>query len=193
MTQDPPLYQAILEGFNHGILIVTRQGCVVYANTLAQQICQQLQSCAAADPSIPNLIWYTCECLIQAQADYKGKRVIVDHSITPAQKLTVRITARWLEVKSAQIQPAEEAAILVILESNIPADAAVIWAVPPAYGLTPREAEVWALARAGRTYRQIAEQLFISLNTVKKHMKSALAKENGDKTWFETPVGLRDS
>ena len=45
------------------------------------------------------------------------------------------------------------------------------------YGLTPREAEVWLLRRANRPCKEIAVDLRISLNTVKKHMKSILAKQ----------------
>jgi DNA-binding CsgD family transcriptional regulator len=44
------------------------------------------------------------------------------------------------------------------------------------YGLTPRQAEVWLLRRANYTYKEIAAELYISLNTVKKHMKDIQAK-----------------
>ncbi len=171
------LYQAILEGFNHGVLIVTQHNRLVYANSLARQICQGLAPNSAQVRSLPDLVWYACQCLVRAQADYQGKRVIVDYNVAPAQKVTIRITARWLEAKADATAAPEEASILVILESSMPVDSAIIWAAPPEYGFTPREAEVWSLARAGHTYRQIAQQLFISLNTVKKHMKNALAKE----------------
>ena len=45
------------------------------------------------------------------------------------------------------------------------------------YGLTAREADVWFLYRANYTYKEIAAQLHISLNTVKKHMKNIHAKQ----------------
>ncbi|WP_158602826.1 helix-turn-helix transcriptional regulator [Jiangella rhizosphaerae] len=43
-------------------------------------------------------------------------------------------------------------------------------------GLTPREREVAELAATGRTNREIAEQLFLSAETVKKHLQSAMRK-----------------
>ena len=45
------------------------------------------------------------------------------------------------------------------------------------YSLTPREADVWQLRQQGATYQEIAQELFISVNTVKKHLKSILAKQ----------------
>ncbi len=177
MQLDQLLYQAILEEFGHGILLVTPDHQQVYANTQARNICQNLSPSSPGSPSIPSLVRYACKCLLQTQASSQGKRVVVDHSLSPQQLVTVRITARWLEVPKASAQSPEGPYILVILESSIPPEASVIRAVQPDYGFTPREAEVWSLARAGHTYREVAQRLFISLNTVKKHMKSALAKE----------------
>ena len=45
-----------------------------------------------------------------------------------------------------------------------------------AAGLTPRELEVLQLLVAGKSNRQIAEQLFISGKTVSVHVTSILAK-----------------
>jgi DNA-binding CsgD family transcriptional regulator len=45
-----------------------------------------------------------------------------------------------------------------------------------AHGLTPREREVLALMAAGRTNREIAADLYISVPTVKRHVTTILAK-----------------
>jgi DNA-binding CsgD family transcriptional regulator len=45
------------------------------------------------------------------------------------------------------------------------------------YRLTRREKEVWLLHRDRYTYKQIASELCITPNTVKKHMKSIHAKQ----------------
>lgn len=44
------------------------------------------------------------------------------------------------------------------------------------YGLTCREAEVWFLHRNKYSYKEIADKLFVTINTVKKHMKNIYAK-----------------
>jgi DNA-binding NarL/FixJ family response regulator len=43
-------------------------------------------------------------------------------------------------------------------------------------GLTPRELEVLRLVAAGRSNREIAAALFVSLPTVKVHVRSVLGK-----------------
>jgi DNA-binding NarL/FixJ family response regulator len=43
-------------------------------------------------------------------------------------------------------------------------------------GLTQREVEVLRLIAAGKTNREIAEELFISLNTVLHHVSNILSK-----------------
>jgi DNA-binding CsgD family transcriptional regulator len=45
------------------------------------------------------------------------------------------------------------------------------------YNLTPRETEVWSLKQTNYTYKQIAATLYISVNTVKKHIKNIYFKQ----------------
>lgn len=45
-----------------------------------------------------------------------------------------------------------------------------------AHGLSPREAEVLALVARGRTNREIADAMFLSVNTIKTYIRSAYAK-----------------
>jgi DNA-binding NarL/FixJ family response regulator len=68
--------------------------------------------------------------------------------------------------------------ILVILENQKQSwqNLAITEAIR--YNLSPREADVWALHRIGYTYQEIASELHIALNTVKKHMKNTYAKQN---------------
>ena len=45
------------------------------------------------------------------------------------------------------------------------------------YGLTTRETDVWCLKRLGKSYKDIAKSLYISENTVKKHLKNIYSKK----------------
>jgi DNA-binding NarL/FixJ family response regulator len=40
------------------------------------------------------------------------------------------------------------------------------------WGLTPRQGEVWWLRQCGCSYGEIAQRLFISVNTVKRHCQA---------------------
>ncbi|MCC7244067.1 MAG: response regulator transcription factor [Saprospiraceae bacterium] len=44
------------------------------------------------------------------------------------------------------------------------------------YGITPREMEVLALMAAGLSNQEIAERLFVSINTVKTHSSNVFSK-----------------
>ena len=61
------------------------------------------------------------------------------------------------------------------LRLGVPA-AAEDAAAPAPYGLTERELEVLALMAAGRTNRQIAEEMFLAEKTVKNYVSNLLAK-----------------
>jgi DNA-binding NarL/FixJ family response regulator len=53
----------------------------------------------------------------------------------------------------------------------------------PAGELTPQEQAVAELARAGRTNREIAEQLFLSVNTVQTHLAHVYRKLGISRRW----------
>jgi DNA-binding CsgD family transcriptional regulator len=53
----------------------------------------------------------------------------------------------------------------------------------PAGELTPQEQAVAELARAGRTNREIAEQLFLSVNTVQTHLAHVYRKLGITRRW----------
>ncbi|MEM6592792.1 MAG: helix-turn-helix transcriptional regulator, partial [Cyanobacteria bacterium P01_C01_bin.73] len=44
------------------------------------------------------------------------------------------------------------------------------------YGFTARESEIWLRRKAQVPYRDIAQELFITVNTVKKHVKNIRVK-----------------
>ncbi|WP_394813770.1 helix-turn-helix transcriptional regulator [Streptomyces litchfieldiae] len=72
-------------------------------------------------------------------------------------------------------QRAEQLATRARIALSAPARAAVP-APADQFGLTPRERDVLALVAAGRSNRQIAEELFISPKTASVHVSNILAK-----------------
>ncbi len=73
------------------------------------------------------------------------------------------------------VSAASETSIPDAPESPDPADSALARFVV-AYGLTPREEEVFSHLIRGRTSAQIAERMFVSKNTVLTHLKSIYRK-----------------
>jgi DNA-binding CsgD family transcriptional regulator len=68
----------------------------------------------------------------------------------------------------------QEAGVGIIIEGARPVTLSEV--IAGAYGLTPREREITALAAQGRTTKQMALSLDISPFTVQDHLKSVFGK-----------------
>ncbi len=80
-------------------------------------------------------------------------------------------TGRWIVLHGA---PLNAGLVSVIIEGARPAVLSTV--IADAYGFTPRERDVTALAAQGRSTQQIATSLAISAFTVQDHLKSVFAK-----------------
>jgi RNA polymerase sigma factor (sigma-70 family) len=180
------LLQGVLEGFIDGILIITAQGELVHSNERAQQICQQLAK-AKEDSQprfVPKAIWQVCQAVLESNQMYREQTVIVESEIKLEDcnaDSTFRVRARWLELDD--FQPC----VLVTLEDQTQSLHNMVFTEVAQYSLTPREQDVWLLRRAEYTYKDIASELCITINTVKKHLKNIRAKI--DSTQLTHPVG----
>ncbi|MCG8364578.1 MAG: helix-turn-helix transcriptional regulator [Pseudanabaenales cyanobacterium] len=169
------LLKGMVESYVDGILILTERGEWIQANHYARNVCTQLiqnQFQTKKFNRIPWPIWRVCEALIETQSMDVDQPVIIESEIANAQFPALRIRARWFKLDA--IKPPY---LLVILEDRRRSTQYLALTEADQYGLTPREAEVWLLRRANRPCKEIAAELFISLNTVKKHIKSILAKQ----------------
>jgi DNA-binding CsgD family transcriptional regulator len=175
---DNALLQGVIESFLDGVLILTEQGECVQANNLAHQICQQLTPDSSQPNSVPKEIWDVCQFLIESRDVYPSRSRIIESEVAPYPSTPMRIRVRWLNLNAIS-----HPYLLVILEDRCQSIQNLALTEVEKYGLTPREAEVWLLHRANYTYKEIAEQLYISLNTVKKHLKNIQVKR-------ETVLGM---
>lgn len=169
------LLLSVLESLMDGILILTAQGKLVSANTRALHICRQLMQGIqnTATTEVPQQIWHICEALIDSCTQFPGHCVTIEDEITVGEANQIRIRARWVELGEGN-----RPHLLVVLEDRSQSlkDLATVEAYK--YGLTEREAQVWLLRRADRTYKAIAAELFITIDTVKKHVRSIHAKRD---------------
>ena len=98
---------------------------------------------------------------------YPENSIILESEMDNGGLDVLRIRARWLYLETY-----DQPLILIILEDQQCSLQNLITTEVKIYGLTPREAEIWSLRRANYSYKEIATKLFISLNTVKKHLKN---------------------
>ncbi len=168
---DNVLLQGLIESFIDGILILTEPGECIQANNLARQICSQLTPTKSQLNSVPKEIWGVCQALIESRGLFPTQSMIIESEIASNQATTLRIRVRWFKLNAFS-----HPCLLVILEDRCQSTQKLALAEVDKYGLTPREAEVWLRRRASYTYKEIATELYISLNTVKKHMKNIQLK-----------------
>lgn len=178
-AKQPALLQAIIEGFVDGVLILTQAGDWVHANDRASRICHKFRQDKSQINSVPQPIWHICESLIDSRDIFPDQNLIIEDEIDMDDAGAFRIRARWFAFEETA-QPY----ILVTMEDRLQSTKNAAFAEIKKFGLTSREAEVWLLRRANYSYKEIAAKLYITHNTVKKHLKNIYAKQQ-EMLWDE--------
>ncbi len=155
---------SVLEGLVDGILILNPQGEVIFANTPATELCYQLNP----TEQYPTEVWRSCEALIDSRQWYGDRPLVIESELKTEDNHTYRIQVQWLEL--------EQACLLVRLEDQQRSLQSLAVTEAKKFGLTPREAEVWFLKRCNLSRKEIASRLFITIDTVKKHLGNIQSK-----------------
>ncbi|MBD2094558.1 helix-turn-helix transcriptional regulator [Trichocoleus sp. FACHB-591] len=169
----PALLQEAIECFMDGILLLTPAGDWVHGNSYARQVCGQLTQNLTQPHRAPQQIWLVCEVLVKNH-QRGSSALVVESEVTTPNFNTIRVRASWLKPENS-----ESPFVLVTLEDRYQAMHNKAIAEVQQYRLTPREAEVWLLYQDNYSYKEIATKLYITVNTVKRHMKSIHAKRKG--------------
>jgi len=169
--QEANFLQEVLEGLEDGILIISQTGKLLHANTSAYQSCHQLNQGKFHTNLIPKAIWHLCQLLINSQNELSEQLMVVSDEIMLNESISFRVRVRLLD--SHQLP---SPCFLVIIENRYESLKNAAIAEVKKYDLTPREAEIWFLYRGKYSYKEIADKLYITINTVKKHMKNIHAK-----------------
>lgn len=143
---------------------------------------------------VPLPIWTVCQTILDSQRDFPELIFVPEQQIIlPAtdveESLRLRIRAQWLRLPAnpggdrhqnlgSQDLDAFEAGsyILITIEDRGQSIQYLATADKKRYRLTTRETEIWQMRLEGQSYRDIADHLVISPNTVKKHLKNISAK-----------------
>jgi RNA polymerase sigma factor (sigma-70 family) len=165
-----PLLSAVLEGFVDGILVLTENGTCVHSNQKGRALCRDLSDGDSTN-FLPPSLEAMCRHLLESREFYPETLLVLTQEFTSRAGHQIRARIQWLELPAAT-----SVYLLMSLENQTRAahSSAMLEAVQ--YNLTPRERAVWVLRRANRTYDEIAQELYITVNTVKRHLKSIYAK-----------------
>lgn len=181
---DPPvLLQGIVESLIDGIMILSEQGEVIFANSHAKQICYQLTQNLSRRNSVPRQIWRSCKALIQGREEFPEDAIVIEDEIKTQDLAAIRLRVRWLNLDNV-----EHPYLLIALEDLQQSAHNRAIAEAQKYSLTKRETQVWLLRCAGYTRKAIAAELYIKEDTVKKHIKSIRAKRNDAEWLSESPI-----
>lgn len=165
------LMQAVIESFVDGIFILTSQGELVHANQCARSICQQMGE-AIDKNQPPKEIRRICQSLVESRQLFPEQNISLESEIETKSSVKIRIRARWLQANEINSNY-----LLVTLEDRKQTNRSMAMSEAKKYGLTERESQVWLLRRANYSYQDIADELYITINTVKKHLKNIYAKQ----------------
>ncbi|MGD1861353.1 MAG: helix-turn-helix transcriptional regulator [Leptolyngbyaceae cyanobacterium] len=162
---------------NHlgSVLILTEDGTVLHASENLQSQLSKLSEQANVVRQLPQEIALICQISKQCRNRFPNQNWAMEFDIFTKDTIALRIRSRWLKLEGF-----DQPCILLIVEDQQQMVQDIVLDEAQDWGLTPREQQVWLLHQAGHTYVEIAEKLFISKNTVKKHMRSIYAKRRAD-------------
>ena len=165
------LLQKIVDNLEDGVLILTETGELVHSNASAYNICSQINPYSFNENVVPSVIWNRCKSLIKNQSKCENSTKWSE-DIVINQSFIFR-----LRVRQFNLELSEKPLLLITIENRYESLKNAALSEAYKYHLTQRETEIWSLYRATSSYKQIADKLFITVNTVKKHIKNIRAKQ----------------
>lgn len=162
-----------------GFLLLNQKGELIQSSPQGKVLCEAIQGdlpeSGKRDRKLPSAIADLASHLIESRELFPKLKVQLQDDVFLEASTRVRIQGEWIDLDS-QHPPC----MVVTLEdlTKVAQERAVFDA--HCYQFTQRETEVWELYLQGLSYRQISEMLFISLNTVKLHMKHIHSKRKSE-------------
>jgi DNA-binding CsgD family transcriptional regulator len=163
--------QEVIESLQDGLLIISETGELLYANASAHHIFHQLGQDSYHQHKLLQAIWHIYELLLVSRNLFPDKLLILSDEIAVDKLKLFRV-----RVKLLNFSRFKNDCFLVTIENRYESIRNLVNAEATQYNLTQRETDIWCLYRANYSYKEIAENLYISINTVKKHMKNIHAK-----------------
>jgi RNA polymerase sigma factor (sigma-70 family) len=165
-----PLREA-LSGILAGIILFDEDNELVYLDSKAVFMVQRIAQATSPPKAIPKEIAVIKEFMMETRREFPQQNWLNKSTIFIDYLTVFQVHARWIQGDSNN-----HSYLLLKMEDQSQFAQDISLEEAKRIGLTPREQEVWLLHQANYSYKKIAEQLNITPNTVKKHMKSIFVK-----------------
>lgn len=155
-----------------GLLIISETGEIVKTTVSADKICSRLLPPGSCSGILPKEICRMLDTLLRSREECADSFGLVEEEISNDIFPLLYMRACWCSLPASN-----SPYILIVFEDRYSANCSIARTESIQYELTPRESEVWELSRNNRPQNEIANKLFISINTVKKHLKNIQMKK----------------
>ena len=144
--------------------MLSADGSIVSATSRGQEWLDELTTGSSGTDSVP--------IAVQAVAA-QLRSIDADGEVQPRLRLRTR-AGRWVVLHASWIAVSGDPVIAVIIEAAAPTEVAPV--IMLAYGLTAQERKITGLISRGLSTAEVADEIYISTDTVQDHLKSVFAK-----------------
>ncbi|MGD1866644.1 MAG: helix-turn-helix transcriptional regulator [Phormidesmis sp.] len=165
------ILRAVLGNLQDGFIIASQTGEIQQINLPAERICSSLCNSIEDDENqLPTEIWHVCQSALKNKDVLSFNKIGIDADIILPKIGPVRIRVQNISIGQAS-------SLLIVLEDRQQSIRNKALSDAALYSLTERETEIWQMRLRGLAYKEISTALWISVDTVKKHVKNILAKQ----------------
>ena len=171
--------ESFLEAFSEGILVFDLSGVLLYVNEAAHSLFERTIVTSEQQKALEREIQVMYQLMVEQPTERDETQTSVDETPLRSVEVEVMLTLDIqlsIHVQRFQVCSHPNEMVWVRLEDQQRLSRARALLESRWYGLSEREGEVWQLRQAGCTYAEVAQQLFITTHTVKKHVRNIKAK-----------------
>jgi DNA-binding CsgD family transcriptional regulator len=158
-----------------GLLIISKSLSFLYVDLKANEICQRFLKNSVKGFNLASIVAEIASKFIYL-SNVVGEVILKDYQYSEFHWLRIRAVGLLSNMKFINESIEEPWFILFLEDMNERLDEELI-VDKEKYGLTEKELEIHKFLLLSKTYKNIAEMLCISLNTVKFHVKNINQKK----------------